>query len=231
MSDREGDPGRRLLLGHAGPDPQAARRDLDPGRLHRRRRAQRHLPQPRHGHAEAIEIIFDPAQIVLPGPAGVLLPDPRPDDEEPAGQRHRHELPLGDLLHQRRAEAGRRGHHRRRRRVRPVAGQGRHRGDAGRAVLGGRARAPGLPRAATRTATPATSSARAGSCRAARSRRPAKRRTRPNRRRPGLPGRRRRMSPCWSPPPGRAGRAARCRPGSAGRRRTARPSPRSAAAS
>ena len=43
----EGDPGRRLLLGRAGPDPQAARRDLDPGRLHRRRRAQRDLPQPR----------------------------------------------------------------------------------------------------------------------------------------------------------------------------------------
>ena len=45
-------------------------------------------------------------------------------------------------------------------------GQGRHRGDAGGAVLGGRARAPGLPRALSRTATRATSRARAGCCRA-----------------------------------------------------------------
>ena len=92
-------------------------------------------------------------------------------------------------------------------------------------------------RALPATGTPATSSARTGSCRAAPSsrrqgRRPAKRRTRPIRRRPGLPpGRRRRMSPCWSRPRGCARRAARCRPGSAGRRRTAPPSPRSAAAS
>ena len=43
----EGDPRRRLLLGHAGPRPQATRRDLDPGRLHRRRRAERDLPEPR----------------------------------------------------------------------------------------------------------------------------------------------------------------------------------------
>ena len=32
----EGDPGRRLLLGHAGPDPQAARRGVHARRLHRR---------------------------------------------------------------------------------------------------------------------------------------------------------------------------------------------------
>ncbi len=43
---REGDPGRRLLLGHAGPDPQAARRGLHPRRLHRRRERERDLPQP-----------------------------------------------------------------------------------------------------------------------------------------------------------------------------------------
>ena len=42
----EGDPGRRLLLGHAGSDPQAARRGVHPGRLHRRRERERHLPQP-----------------------------------------------------------------------------------------------------------------------------------------------------------------------------------------
>ena len=39
----------------------------------------------------------------------------------------------------------RRGHDRRRRRVGPVAGHGRHRGGAGRPLLGGRAGAPGLP--------------------------------------------------------------------------------------
>ena len=99
------------------------------------------------GHAEAIEIIYDPTQTDYPRPAGVLLPDPRSDDEEPAGQRRRHQLPVGDLLHRRRAEARRAGHHRRRRGVRAVAGQGRHGGDACGRLLGGRARAPGLPRA------------------------------------------------------------------------------------
>ena len=59
-----------------------------------------------HGtHAEAIEIVFDPARLELSQAARVLLPDPRPDDEEPPGQRPRHELPLGDLHHERRAEA------------------------------------------------------------------------------------------------------------------------------
>ena len=53
-----------------------------------------------HGtHAEAVEIVFDPDQDQLPPAARVLLPDPRPHDQEPPGQRRRHELPLGDLLH------------------------------------------------------------------------------------------------------------------------------------
>ena len=39
------------------------------------------------GHAEAIEIVYDPRADRLPDAAGVLLPDPRSDDEEPAGQR------------------------------------------------------------------------------------------------------------------------------------------------
>ena len=53
-----------------------------------------------HGtHAEAIEIIFDPAMHQLSQAAGVLLPDSRPDHAEPPGQRRRHHLSFGDLLH------------------------------------------------------------------------------------------------------------------------------------
>ena len=62
-----------------------------------------------HGtHAEAIEITFDPAEDQLPQPARVLLPDPRPDDAQPSGQRRGRQLSLGHLLHERRAEAHRR---------------------------------------------------------------------------------------------------------------------------
>jgi Peptide methionine sulfoxide reductase len=66
-----------------------------------------------HGsHAEAIEIIFDPAQIS-----------------------YRDLLEFFFQIHD----------HRRCGRLGPVAGQGGHRGGARRAVLGGRAGAPGLP--------------------------------------------------------------------------------------
>ena len=64
---------------------------------------------------------------------------------EPAGQRHRVELSLRHLLHQRPAEADRRGHDRRRRRLGSVAGQSGHRSRPRWPILGGRARAPGLP--------------------------------------------------------------------------------------
>ena len=46
--DRKGRSRRGMLLGHAGSDPQAARGHLDPRRLLGGRRSQRHLPQPRH---------------------------------------------------------------------------------------------------------------------------------------------------------------------------------------
>ena len=107
---------------------------------------ERDVPQPRRprrGHRDHLRSRAD----LVSRPARVLLPDPRSHDEEPPGQRHRRQLPVGHLLHDRRATEGRRRHHRRRRRVRPLARQGRHRGHAGRAVLGGRARASGLPRA------------------------------------------------------------------------------------
>lgn len=38
-----------------------------------------------HGtHAEAVEIIFDPTVTDYRNPAGILLPDPRPDNQRPA---------------------------------------------------------------------------------------------------------------------------------------------------
>ena len=112
-----------------------------------------------------------PRADLLSRPARVLLPDPRPDDAQPPGQRRRHELPLGDLLRRRRAAPCRRGHDRRRRSLRALAGQGRHRGHA-------RPGRSGRPNPSTRTissaiptATRATSRARVGCCRgAARSR-------------------------------------------------------------
>ena len=60
-SGGEGNPRRRVLLGNGRPVPEAAGRSVDEGGLHGRRRSQRDLPQPR-GHAEAIEIVFDPEQ-------------------------------------------------------------------------------------------------------------------------------------------------------------------------
>ena len=53
---------RRLLLGHAGPDPQAARRCQHTGRVHGRRCAERDLSQPWIS-SEAIEIECDPTRI------------------------------------------------------------------------------------------------------------------------------------------------------------------------
>ena len=67
--------------------------------------AERHLPQPRHPRRGDRDHLRPRADL-LPRPARVLLPDPRPDDEEPPGQRHRRELPLGDLLPRRRAASG-----------------------------------------------------------------------------------------------------------------------------
>ena len=108
------------------------------------RERQPDLPQPsgsRRGGRDRLR----PRAHLLPRHPRVLLPDPRPDDQRPPGQRHRLQLPLRDLLHQRRATPGRRGHDRRRRRLRPLARQSRDRDQRGRPLLGGRARAPGLP--------------------------------------------------------------------------------------
>jgi peptide-methionine (S)-S-oxide reductase len=50
-----------MLLGRTGSDPHPARHRVHPRRVHRRRQRPPHLPQP-SGHAEAIEITYDPAQ-------------------------------------------------------------------------------------------------------------------------------------------------------------------------
>ena len=126
--------------------------------------AERDLPQSRDARGGDRDHLRPRADL-LPRSARVLLPDPRPDDAEPPGQRHRHELPLGDLLPRRRAAPGRRGHDRRRRGIRPLARQGRHRGRAGGPVLGGRARASGLPRALPERLHLPLPPRRAGCCR------------------------------------------------------------------
>ncbi len=116
----------------------------DAGRLYRRPCRQRDLPQPCRPCRSDRDRLRS-GQDQLPADPGILLPDPRSDDAEPPGQRPRHQLSLGDLLYRRRAAPDRRGHHRRRRGLGPVARQGRDRGDQGFRLLGSRARAPGLP--------------------------------------------------------------------------------------
>ena len=84
-----------------------------------------------HGtHAEGIEIVFDTAETSYRRILEYFLPDPRSHDAEPSGWRHWQLIPFGDLLYERRAEKGGGGDDRRRERVGPVAGQGRHRGEA-----------------------------------------------------------------------------------------------------
>ena len=130
---------------------------------------QRHLPQPRQPCRGDRDHLRSRAH-QLPRPAGVLLPDPRPDHAQPPGQRRRRQLPLGDLLHQRGAEGGRRGHHRRRRCLRPVARQGRDRSSPRPAISGRPSRSTRIIWSGFPTAIPATSSGPAGNCRTGRKR-------------------------------------------------------------
>ena len=57
----------------------------------------------RTGHAEVIQVTYDPAKIIVRRPARSLLADARPHDAQPPGPRRRHAVPLRHLLPQRRA--------------------------------------------------------------------------------------------------------------------------------
>ena len=99
------------------------------------------------GHAEAIEIIYDPSQTDFRNLLEFFFQIHDPTTKNRQGNDVGTSYRSAIFYRRRRAEARRAGHHRRCRRVRAVAGQGGHRGDAGERLLGGRARAPGLPRA------------------------------------------------------------------------------------
>ena len=97
------------------------------------------------GHAEAIEIIFDPAKTsfrqILEFFFQIHDPTTLNRQGNDLGTSYRSAI----FYTERRAAPRRRGHHRRRRGLGPVARQGRDRGGQGLRLLGSRARAPGLP--------------------------------------------------------------------------------------
>ena len=102
---------RRLFLVRRSRLPTHPRRQIRRFRLCRRHGGQSQLRAGLHRHDRPRR--SDPAQIrsrrhLLRQGAGNLLGSPRPHHPEPAGQRHRHAIPLHHPLQRRRAEKGRR---------------------------------------------------------------------------------------------------------------------------
>ena len=97
------------------------------------------------GHAEAIEIVYDPAQTDYRNLLEFFFQIHDPTTKDRQGNDVGSQLPVGDLLHRRRAEARRAGHHRRRRRVGLWPGKVVTEVTPAGRLLGGRAGAPGLP--------------------------------------------------------------------------------------
>jgi methionine-S-sulfoxide reductase len=95
-----------------------------------------------HGHAEAIEITFDPETTSYRDLLEFFfqIHDPTTLDRQgDVGTSYRSAIFYLDA-----EQRCGRGHHRRRRRLRSLARQGGHRSDPGRALLGSGTRAPGL---------------------------------------------------------------------------------------
>ena len=63
----------------------------------------------RTGHTEAVRVVYDPARSSLEVLLKAFWENHDPTHAEPAGQRHRHAVPLGGLPDDRRAAGGRRG--------------------------------------------------------------------------------------------------------------------------
>ena len=127
-----------------------------------------------HGtHAEAIEIVFDPEQTSYRDLLEFFfqIHDPTTLNRQgnDMGTSYRSAIYYVDDEQKPR----RRGHDRRRRGLRPLAGQGRDRGGARRARSGRPSRSTRTTSSGTRTGTRATSRARTGCCRGEPSRSPS----------------------------------------------------------
>ncbi len=144
------DPRGRLFLVPGGGLRRTGGRDRGRVGLCRRQDRQPDVPagvhgldRPRRGRADHLR----PRRHLLPGAAGGLLLDPRPDDPEPAGERRGHAVPLGHLLPHAGAEADRGAGHRRVGRCEGVAQPHRDRGGAAHGLHPGRGLPPGVFRA------------------------------------------------------------------------------------